>query len=253
MNARPYAAQMQRVLVSVAARVDPSIHPLLTVREPNTDSRTLVIVVTGDKGLCGSFNTNVIKAGAASFSGALRSVPSVWWDARAATSSDGAVSTCCSSRSGSSRSSATRTRSRLRRPRSRRLPAARSIAWCSSTTSSGPSCRSASSSISCCRSRERTSTRAPSADSGTAGRLPLRAVAAGDFQSAAAEIHRSAGVSRAARVERRVLRGADDGHGHGDQELRRHDRQPDAVHEQGPAGGDHARNHRSRFRAREAL
>jgi F-type H+-transporting ATPase subunit gamma len=65
MNARPYAAQMQRVLSSVASRVDPSIHPLLTVREARPDSRTLVIVVTSDKGLCGSFNTNVIKAGAA--------------------------------------------------------------------------------------------------------------------------------------------------------------------------------------------
>src|SRR5262249_49042583 len=63
VNARPYAAQMQRVLASVATRVDPSIHPLLTVREPRHDSRTLVIVVTADKGLCGSFNTNVIKAG----------------------------------------------------------------------------------------------------------------------------------------------------------------------------------------------
>jgi len=62
MSARPYAVQMQRVLGSVASRVDPSIHPLLTVREPKGDSRTLVIVVTGDKGLCGSFNTNVIKA-----------------------------------------------------------------------------------------------------------------------------------------------------------------------------------------------
>ena len=65
MNARPYASQMQRVLSSVATRVDPSIHPLLTVREPRPDSKTLVIVVTGDKGLCGSFNTNAIKAGAA--------------------------------------------------------------------------------------------------------------------------------------------------------------------------------------------
>ena len=65
MNARPYAAQMQRVLSSVATRVDPSIHPLLTVREPRPDNKTLVIVVTGDKGLCGSFNTNAIKAGAA--------------------------------------------------------------------------------------------------------------------------------------------------------------------------------------------
>jgi F-type H+-transporting ATPase subunit gamma len=65
MNARPYAVQMQRVLGSVAARVDPSIHPLLTNREPRADAKTLLIVVTGDKGLCGSFNTNVIKAGGA--------------------------------------------------------------------------------------------------------------------------------------------------------------------------------------------
>ena len=61
MNARPYAQQMHRVLTSVASRVDPSIHPLLIERERRAESRTLVIVVTGDKGLCGSFNTNVIK------------------------------------------------------------------------------------------------------------------------------------------------------------------------------------------------
>jgi F-type H+-transporting ATPase subunit gamma len=61
MSARPYAQQMQRVLGSLAGRVDASIHPLLGVRERSAASRTLVIVVTGDKGLCGSFNTNVIK------------------------------------------------------------------------------------------------------------------------------------------------------------------------------------------------
>jgi F-type H+-transporting ATPase subunit gamma len=64
-NARPYAVQMQRVLGSVAGRVDSSIHPLLTIRELKPDSKTLVIIVTGDKGLCGSFNTNVIKAAGA--------------------------------------------------------------------------------------------------------------------------------------------------------------------------------------------
>src|SRR5882757_664930 len=64
MNARPYAVQMQRVLGSVASRVDQSIHPLLTVRDIGPESRTLLIVVTADKGLCGSFNTNVIKAAA---------------------------------------------------------------------------------------------------------------------------------------------------------------------------------------------
>src|SRR5262249_11432781 len=65
MNARPYAVQMQRVLSSVAARVDPSVHPLLAEREHRPDSKTLVVVVTGDKGLCGSFNTNIIKAAGA--------------------------------------------------------------------------------------------------------------------------------------------------------------------------------------------
>jgi F-type H+-transporting ATPase subunit gamma len=64
MNGRPYAQQMERVLGSVASRVDSSLHPLLTIRETGPNSKTLVIIVSGDKGLCGSFNTNVIKAGA---------------------------------------------------------------------------------------------------------------------------------------------------------------------------------------------
>ena len=66
MNSRPFAKQAQRVLAHVAARVDPSTHPLLAAREIGPDSRTLVIVVTADKGLCGSFNTNIIK-GASQF------------------------------------------------------------------------------------------------------------------------------------------------------------------------------------------
>jgi F-type H+-transporting ATPase subunit gamma len=62
MNARPFAVQMQRVLGSVASRVDPALHPLLEQRPVGPDSRTLVIIVSSDKGLCGSFNTNIIKA-----------------------------------------------------------------------------------------------------------------------------------------------------------------------------------------------
>jgi F-type H+-transporting ATPase subunit gamma len=61
-SARPYALQMQRVLASLASRVDPSLHPLLAARDLGENSRTLLVIVTGDKGLCGSFNTNVIKA-----------------------------------------------------------------------------------------------------------------------------------------------------------------------------------------------
>jgi F-type H+-transporting ATPase subunit gamma len=62
MSARPYAQQMQRVLSSLATRVDPDAHPLLAQREITAASKSLVIVVTADKGLCGSFNTNIIKA-----------------------------------------------------------------------------------------------------------------------------------------------------------------------------------------------
>ncbi len=65
MSARPYARQMHRVLASVATRVDPAAHPLLAVREPTPAHPTMVIVVTADKGLCGSFNTNIIKAAGA--------------------------------------------------------------------------------------------------------------------------------------------------------------------------------------------
>jgi F-type H+-transporting ATPase subunit gamma len=65
MSARPYASEMQRVLGGLAARVDPSVHPLLAVRDPGASGRTLVVVVSADKGLCGSFNTNIIKAAGA--------------------------------------------------------------------------------------------------------------------------------------------------------------------------------------------
>ena len=65
-QARPYAAQMLRVLNSLASRVDPAAHPLLDERKtPRADHKAFLIVVTADRGLCGSFNTNVIKASAA--------------------------------------------------------------------------------------------------------------------------------------------------------------------------------------------
>src|SRR5262249_39306373 len=64
-GARPFAQQMLRVLNSLATRVDPALHALLQ-EEPHPAVPTLLIVITADKGLCGSFNTNIIK-GAAGF------------------------------------------------------------------------------------------------------------------------------------------------------------------------------------------
>jgi F-type H+-transporting ATPase subunit gamma len=60
--ARPFAIEARRVLLSLATRVDPAAHPLLARRPGAAAGPTLVIVVTSDRGLCGSFNTNIIKA-----------------------------------------------------------------------------------------------------------------------------------------------------------------------------------------------
>jgi len=58
LSARPFAKKMLEVLNSLATRADAEAHPLLRAREPkNID----VIVISADKGLCGSFNANIMK------------------------------------------------------------------------------------------------------------------------------------------------------------------------------------------------
>src|SRR5688572_15835170 len=59
--ARPYARKMMEVLNSLASRAQPDTHPLL---EGRGGDRTLLVVVTADKGLCGGFNANIIRAAA---------------------------------------------------------------------------------------------------------------------------------------------------------------------------------------------
>ena len=56
--ARPYARGMAELLANVARRVGDFSHPLTEQREGN---RTLFVVVTADRGLCGGFNSNVLK------------------------------------------------------------------------------------------------------------------------------------------------------------------------------------------------
>jgi F-type H+-transporting ATPase subunit gamma len=60
VGARPFAQRMLRVLNGLVTRVEQDAHPLL--RMPETNERPLLIVITGDRGLSGSFNSNVIKA-----------------------------------------------------------------------------------------------------------------------------------------------------------------------------------------------
>ena len=58
MAARPYAREILRILRSAVARIEEPMHPLL---ERRPEESILVIVMTGDRGLAGPFNANVLR------------------------------------------------------------------------------------------------------------------------------------------------------------------------------------------------
>jgi F-type H+-transporting ATPase subunit gamma len=65
LGARPFQRQLLHVLHSLATRVDEAAHPLFALRDlDKPGTRVLLILVTADKGLCGGFNTNLLKMGA---------------------------------------------------------------------------------------------------------------------------------------------------------------------------------------------
>ena len=61
LAARPYAQELARVLRSTMARLESPQHPLLA-RRP--EERILVIVLSGERGLAGAFNSNILKRAA---------------------------------------------------------------------------------------------------------------------------------------------------------------------------------------------
>ncbi len=58
VSARPYARALSRVVHSAALRMPETTHPLLR-RRP--EERVLLLVVSGERGLCGAFNANVMR------------------------------------------------------------------------------------------------------------------------------------------------------------------------------------------------
>src|SRR5262245_17298301 len=58
LAARPYATELTRLLRSIMARIDEPQHPLLLKRP---QERILAIVLTGERGLAGAFNTNILR------------------------------------------------------------------------------------------------------------------------------------------------------------------------------------------------
>jgi F-type H+-transporting ATPase subunit gamma len=62
-SGRPYAERMRATLEAVAAAQGDAEHPLLEVRDQV--KAVEVIIVTSDRGLCGAFNSNILKEGQA--------------------------------------------------------------------------------------------------------------------------------------------------------------------------------------------
>ena len=58
-NARPYASLLKEVIESLVGRIESPAHALLA-RRPQ--ERLVAVVLSGDRGLCGAFNTNIVRA-----------------------------------------------------------------------------------------------------------------------------------------------------------------------------------------------
>ncbi len=59
LASRPYSDEIKKVVANLAARSGDIYHPLLN--KVSQDKPLLLVVVTGDKGLCGSFNSNIVR------------------------------------------------------------------------------------------------------------------------------------------------------------------------------------------------
>jgi F-type H+-transporting ATPase subunit gamma len=59
LNSRPYSDKVWEVMNGLAERTENRDHPLLRQAEP--EQHVTVIVISSDKGLCGSFNTNILR------------------------------------------------------------------------------------------------------------------------------------------------------------------------------------------------
>src|SRR4029453_11308207 len=59
---RPYSTRMAEVIASLASRVTPGPQSPKLLAGTGKDNTHLIVVVTGDRGLAGAFNTNIVRA-----------------------------------------------------------------------------------------------------------------------------------------------------------------------------------------------
>lgn len=69
INARPYAEKINNLLLSFSSDLNENISPLFKAKE--NPKKALIVVLSSDKGLCGSFNLNIVRS-AISFADTLK-------------------------------------------------------------------------------------------------------------------------------------------------------------------------------------
>ncbi len=59
VNARAYSRKIEEMVHEITAQIDTTLHPLM--RRPEKIKKSLVILATSDRGLCGGYNSNIIR------------------------------------------------------------------------------------------------------------------------------------------------------------------------------------------------
>lgn len=62
LASRPYADKLDTILARISGKIDPTYHPLLSTRPLEPSNTLLIVLMSPDKGLCGSLNSNLFRA-----------------------------------------------------------------------------------------------------------------------------------------------------------------------------------------------
>lgn len=61
IEGRPYQEEIEKIIRAVSPKIDPSLSPLISQPDDKVERKNLAIVIASNKGLCGSFNFNLLR------------------------------------------------------------------------------------------------------------------------------------------------------------------------------------------------
>lgn len=61
VDGRPYQEEIEKIIRAVSPKIDSSLSPLIAQTDDKTERKNLAIIIASNKGLCGSFNFNLLR------------------------------------------------------------------------------------------------------------------------------------------------------------------------------------------------